>query len=434
MRLSRAFLLTLLTREAALACAFINSVVLSRVLGAASMGTYSLVVTTANLLALAGSLGLNYSNTFMVARRQETAGQLVTHSFLPALVLGGVAVVTDLWLPGVSSVLFGSLSPDLRRVTWIGAALLIVNLNLAYILYGLQRLKRHSIVTALTAAGTGLTNAVAVTAFHLQVAWALRVWLIWNVVTLVVTILLLVPVARPVWGLNGKLLVESVRVGFRALTSAVLGYASGRGVLILVDRILGAAAVGHFSVATQMAELVQHAPSALGGLVFTKASAQESGAAQVARIIRLHWVVSGFLGIGLALAAPWIVTVLFAKNFSASVIPFQILVLANYFSGVWTLASSYVGGRRGMPWTLIAVTAGYAGMNLMLCALCIPSLGLTGAALAAVASAVVTSVVMLVYFLRVSEGEVRAGALLPKPGDLVTAWKDLSARQGGAPA
>ena len=80
-------------------------------------------------------------------------------------------------------------------------------------------------------------------------------------------------------------------------------------------------------------------------------------------------------------------------SFAPAILPFQILLLASYFSGVWTLASSYVGGRRGMPWGLVLSAAVSTAATLSLCAWWIPLWGLAGAAMASAATAAVTSLV-----------------------------------------
>jgi O-antigen/teichoic acid export membrane protein len=89
MRLSRAFLLTFLTREGVLVFGFLNSVVLARALGVEGVGVYALVVTSANILAFAGTLGLNFSNTLLAARDPGRAGHLFTQSIIPVLLLAG---------------------------------------------------------------------------------------------------------------------------------------------------------------------------------------------------------------------------------------------------------------------------------------------------------------------------------------------------------
>src|SRR5689334_5634767 len=98
MRLSRAFLLTFLTREGILVFGFLNSVVLARALGVEGVGVYALVVTSANILAFAGTLGLNFSNTLLAARDPDRAGHLFTQSVIPVLLLAGPAILVEsLW-------------------------------------------------------------------------------------------------------------------------------------------------------------------------------------------------------------------------------------------------------------------------------------------------------------------------------------------------
>jgi O-antigen/teichoic acid export membrane protein len=432
MRFSRAFGLTFLMREAVLVFGFVNAISIARGLGAAAYGTYSLAVTTANLLALAGGLGMHYSNNFLAARRPECAGQLFTHSLFPVVLLGGLAALFEIGFPHFAGPLFGNVSPHLRQLTWLGAALVVANLNLAYILYGLQQFKRYSVVTALAAWGTGLTNLVIAGILKMPVIWTIGAWIFWNGVNWGVGCILLWGIARPVFRLDGPLLGESIRLGFRALASSVLSYLSGRGVLYFIDRFLGTAAVGYYSVASSLADLVQHAPSGLGGLVFTKASAEQGSAADLARLVRLHWILSGAVAVGLALGAPWALALLFGTSYGEAITPLRYLVVASYFMGVWVLASSYVAGRRGMPWGLVMLSAFCTGLTLILAWFWIPPWGLRGAALAAAASVAATAAIMLGYLLRDSQGELKPGALLPRPRDLVEAIRDIRRKAGTA--
>lgn len=430
MRLSRAFLLTFLTREGILIFGFLNSVVLARSLGVEGVGVYALVVTSANILAFAGTLGLNFSNTLLVARDPDRAGHFFTQSLIPVLLLAGPAVLIEAYWPRAVEFMFGTISHRLRVYALVGTGLLSVNTNLAAIFFGLQRFKRYSVVSLVVAPGMLLTNAGLLWRSSLSVERALNVWLGWQIAALVLTTTLLAAIARPKLELHLATLKQSFQVGGRALLTTILGFTAHRGTVLIISQYLGKAALGLYSVALPMSEALQHAPSALASLVTTKASAGENSPQDVCRALRLHLILSGAMALALALIAPWIFGGFFGARFGEAVTPFRILLAGHYLMGVWSLSAGYLSGKHSYPPVVIGLTAVVAAINLSLGLWGVRVAGLPGAAAAWTISAVLGSLMMLAAFVRRARTEIRKGDLIPGPSDLRFAWDTFRGSSG----
>jgi O-antigen/teichoic acid export membrane protein len=429
-RFSRAFLVTFLSREVALAFSFLNAVVLARGLGTEGLGTYSLVVTAANLLAQAGALGVNYANNYLVARDPSTAGKLFSQSFFPAAGVTLAGSIVALQWPQATRWAIGALPVGYPFMVFLGTGLIILNMNLGSLLLGLKEFKAQGFVSALGPVGMGLSNALAVGVLGKSGVAALRIWLGWTAAMGVVSCFFVARRAAPVWAIDGRLFADSVRVGFRALATTVLSFTAQRGTLLLIDRQLGRAAVGTYAVVLPLAEVLVHIPATLGTLLLTDASARGDTRPVLAQLLRLHIVLTAVAAAALALLAPLLLPLLFGSRFGSSVLPFQVLLIGYYFMGFWALCSSDLAGRHGYPVSLIFLTGLFAALVLGLGIWWTPLCGLVGMASAWSAAAVVLSLATLLIYFRDAGVALGSTDLIPRRQDFAIAWRALLGRGG----
>jgi O-antigen/teichoic acid export membrane protein len=428
MRFSHAFFLTFMTREVMLAFGFLNSIILARYLGPEGIGSYALIVTTAHFLAQVLCLGLNQANNYFAAKEPDRAGFLFTQSVLPVLLLVGPLIGCAVWWPAAGDLLFGRLNSDLRLGAMIGTGILVLQVNLGSILFGLQRYKRYGLVNALPNVGTALTNVVVVIVLKRSVEWAIGAWLAWNLLAVLVSAGLLSALAKPRWKIDRTFLWECIRIGAKGLLTSFLGYLALRGILAILNHYHGPAVVGYYSVAVPVSELLLHAPGVLGAMLFTKTSARQYSGGEVARILRMHLALGALGCIALGLLSWTLFPIVFGTRFSQSVVPFQILLFGNYFMGLWILTSGYLSGRYGYPPTVVLLTGLMAALTLGFGFWWIPGSGATGGAEAWSVATAIASLAMLGVFLKDTRGEVRGADLVPRLSDLSALWNGLLGR------
>jgi O-antigen/teichoic acid export membrane protein len=418
MNFARSFWLFFLGRESALVCSLVNAILLARTLGAQGYGTYSLVVTTAHLLTQASCLGFNYSNAHMAAKAPASSRRLMVVSFLPLGLVLLPLLITAWMAPTAWDWLFGDLDPGQRRSIWTGTGLLVVAANLASVLVGLEAFGLMSIVSALGPMGMMLTNLAGLILERMTLEWAVRSWVAWNSIVLLVTLALLIPKGSGRWLPDRMLISSSVKVGLRALVTTILSFSCHRGLLVLIDRVLGRVAVGHYAVMMPIAEGLNHVPAALGGVIFADASAREGGRTRVVRLIRIYGIAGGCAAVGIGLSSPILMPLLFGDRYGGDLLPLWILLAGNFIMGFWTLCSSDQAGKHGYPPSLILLEAFGMCWTLGLGGWAMTQWGLRGAAGVHAAAMLLMAVSMVIVFLKDTRGGVTPKDLVPRPSEL----------------
>ncbi len=428
MRFSRAFAVTLFSRELSLASSFLNSILLARWLGAAGVGTYSLVVATASLASYAASLGIHSSNRLLAAQEPERAGRLMLVSVFPALLAGLVGSAVLAFAPGAAELLIGKLDPSLCRLVLAGTVLNVVQLNLAALLFGLGRYRSHGIVSALVNAATAASNGILVVAMGKGVEAALGAWFAWTALNVLVTFGILASSIRLSWTFDGGLFLRSLSIGFRAFLSSLFGFASMRGIFMLLNRSLGSASLGLYAVAVPLAETIEHIPNVVGSLVLNEAGSGRRPARDTLRFVRFHLLTAPLLGGIAALLAPWIIALLYGSRFEESAGVMRVLLLSGVFMGLWTITASDMAGRGAYPPVFVALSGLMASLTLGAGYHLIPRMGILGGAVGTACSAGCVSLLMLVVYCRQVPDGVRLREFIPRVAELREAWRSLSGK------
>jgi O-antigen/teichoic acid export membrane protein len=417
-KLSHAFLGTLAAREVTLVATFANQVVLARGLGAAGFGSYLLIVAIAHLLAQAFGFGLNYSNPIMAARHPERGGLMFTMSVLPILLVFPVAVAATLLGPSSTSWLLGSMPANHRMALWLGTGIIAYTSSVGGVLFGLERFRAYNLVSAAPAVGLCVTNSILLLAGSLSVERVIQVWVLWMAITGILMSAVLVSRVRPEFKIDLILFRQLLLMGGRALFCAVLGFATTRTILILLDRSQGTAAVGIYGPMVAFSDLLAHAPAILSSILTNRASAERVSTAQIAKVLRMNSVLSLVGGILLAVLAPVILRRAFGEEFSRAPLALWVLLGGSYCVGFWTLSASYFTGKEGYPLVTIGLVILSTVTTLGLAVVLIPRFGLLGAAISVSTSAVVVGLSSLVVLVRRGSREIGWHDLVPRSGDI----------------
>jgi O-antigen/teichoic acid export membrane protein len=182
------------------------------------------------------------------------------------------------------------------------------------------------------------------------------------------------------WGLVRPTLRYAVRAYFAALA----GFIVLRSDILMVKYIVGSDAVGHYSIAVSVVDMMQLFPVVVGSLLFPRLSAmrdrteQWNLAKRVALLIALTIGVSAIL---LGALANILIVLLFGRDFLPSVPPLLWLLPGIFMLSVNTIFMNYFAAR-GMPLVTTVISPTLAAvLNIILNLYLIPLLGITGAAL-----------------------------------------------------
>jgi len=394
-----------------------NAIVISRLLGPSGRGVVSLAVVIGGLFSALGTFGFAAAFAYFAGKRRYDPPQLVGAAFLSATLLGGgcALIVIVLADPLLATLLVG--------MTWIELAATAVSIPFAFLTLFLM--------TYLIGAGQPIRAA------RLQIGAAI-VGLILLVVTLgplhgdvaggifaiaatwvLVAFATLLLVARdPGFSLRGTrpILMAAGRYGIQVYLGALSGQFWLRADVFILNTMSGAAAVGHYTLATSLAEKVWVLDSSVAQATMHDVigSSGDAAAHLVARTTRNILFFSGLGCIALAVVALWAVPLLFGDAFREAVMPLWLLL-----PGVLAIAtarpmSTFFSGHLGRPLITSGVSIGTAVAAVAAYLALIPPYGASGAAAASSLAYLVPLLVYLPLFRRLTGISLRDQLLVTR--------------------
>jgi O-antigen/teichoic acid export membrane protein len=406
---------TLAARILAMIGPFAVSIITSRVLGPEQRGRYFLILALAQIGAQIGNLGLQSSNTYLVAKRHELVGPLIANSmfvsfavaplltFLIALVFG--------WpeLFGLGSVLGQSLGPN-ALVAALIAPLMVISLYVNNIAIGVGRVQLFN----------GLTIAYSLAAIMaaLVVSGAGRSTLLFLFGTAVA---LVIP---SIWGARVLLDGHKFNLKFdpelfrRGIAFAAKSYLATMFSFILTRVGIFALhqqgdfdEIGQFSVAVQLADGMTMLPSTVGILLFpllVRADGHQRRPAMWRTFWALGAIMLALLSVA-ALLAPWLIPLLFGQAFTRAATLTQAMLPSIMVFSLISVLSQYLAAE-GFP--IIQVLVWLAGLIVQtgLSYWLAAKWGGMGVALAIAVSSSLVFIVLLFETLSRGRGEIHQDA------------------------
>jgi O-antigen/teichoic acid export membrane protein len=359
----------------------VSSILLVRYLGVERLGQYHYASTFAGLFGLLAGAGLPILLTREAARDRPGAGRVLGDVLVLQLALStGTVIVVAL-----AGILLNPWSLALPiAVLGLGLGLSAVGAPYMAMLNAFEEMHVASGIEMLsTAARVGLIVLAIGTGLD---------------VLGLVTLLLLQPLgyvlatmrastrycARPHVAIEaGRLTRLLASTGPFALM-VVLNSFYFRIDVVMLQKMLGDAAVGIYAAASKMPDALLLLGASVAGVLFPRMASQSSGSpADLARTIQTAFrylsAAATLFGVTVTALAPWLVTTLFGEPFRDAITPLRILVWAVVVM-VWYMPFAHALNATGREWAWTGVLALNSVVNVSLNFALIPSFGVLGAA------------------------------------------------------
>lgn len=404
----------------AIACMFGVSILLARALGPSGKGYYDIAVGSARLLM--AFLGLSMaSGIFFYASKGNIDHRRLLLFILAAVLLQGV-VATGVLLEFRDHSLVAWMLPEDSR---IAGAVLIGGL--------LVVLQAQQLVRAV-ATGRGRFGAFGLSEVMSRVGALFAVIILvlvglhapepfimaYAVAMLVAVIFLFGTVWRVPTTDRSLPLMGIVAYSLPLFLGNIVQFMNYRLDIFFLKGYLGLDAVGKYTVAVSLAQILWLIPSALASLVM-RATAEHEGRAyvlrRIAEVTRFCLCLSVMCGIGLLVAAGLTLTAVFGKDFQGSIRPLLLLVPGVVLFCPAIILSAYLNGIRKQAYTTW-VACGSLVLTVILNILLIPRIGIEGAALASSAAYTLSSAATVYFVLHLNPGLPLAMFFLPQQSDV----------------
>ena len=290
---------TYLTRLSLVALGFVNSILVTRILGPEGRGLLAVANTLSASGVQLGNLGLQSSNTYYVSRDSRTLPVLIGNSLV---VTGACAVAA------FAAFALLQLRPEIAPIggvllalTFLAVPAGLLSLLLQNLLIGTQQIRTYNTIdlstrvlaVALVASTAPLGLASPETVFALVLATVV-LGAVWSLVRLKAQLQVSIG-----WSLDT--LRGCLPYGLRAYFGSLFVFLVLKSDIVLVSYLRGATETGYYAVAAGLADILLMLPTVVGTILFPKLSATSDPATRW-RLVRrvLHVMVPATLAALLA--------------------------------------------------------------------------------------------------------------------------------------
>ena len=262
---------TYLTRLFVVALGFVNSILVTRILGPEGRGLFAVANTLSATGVQLGNLGLQSSNTYYVSRDSRALPVLLGNSLVVSAGCG-IAVLAAFFLlqvrPGIAPI-----SGTLLALTFVAIPAGLVSLLLQNLLIGTQQIHTYNVIdlttrvlAVLLVAATAPLGLVSPELVFALVLATVVLGAAWSFVRLKEQL------QGPVgWSL--ETLRACLPYGLRAYIGSLFVFLVLKSDIVLVTYMRGAAETGYYSIAVGLADILLMLPMVVGTILFPKLSA-----------------------------------------------------------------------------------------------------------------------------------------------------------------
>jgi O-antigen/teichoic acid export membrane protein len=426
LKLARQFSTLLVTNWTVLGIGFLTTVITARVLGPERQGLLALLRASVNLLAVFLGLGLPSAAAFMRKQREHPVGELVAGIAAFYAVATLLVVAAALWGGEVVGRLFLGVAegvPVARVWLWLTVASL-PGILLSSLLGPLLIVDDRIGLLTLWRTSSQVLGLVLTCVLVVFMGWGITGALLANLAVQSASVLATGLYLRGV-GPDGKLRVlgkgmrRALQIGLQQHFVSLFANLFKRGETILLAYLLDIRAVGYYSVATGLYDLVVDVPRTLVWPMVGEIADKDTADPEVraAKGIRMQIPGSIALVFVAGLVLPWLLPLVYGDGFRAAVAPFSYLLPGVVFRTIHLATSAYFLGV-GAPGALLVPVMSAAVVSLGLDLLVVPRFGLLGAAATTVLGELAMAALSLRVFLRRSRLTL-AEAVVPRKAELL---------------
>ena len=373
---------------ATLVIGFATSIVISHV-GVEELGRWRFAQAIVTYLMVGTDAGLTMLAVREVARRpadvDHYAGPVLFVRFSLALVAMAASVL--IINPGSGSV-----------AGWFYLAMIFTivpaALSLTHVVQGLEKLRTYALVRFVSGALAGFAGLLAFLMTHSLVTLIIPVIVVGLAVDLGLVMYLRATAALRFHFGTPSVWLGLVVPAFPFLVAAISIQLISNADAVIIGTSLGEAELGLYAAAYVLAGQLLFLSGPISLVVYPRLSALHEEGAGFQRAIRdLSSALGLFVlpaSVGAALVAPSLIAAIYGHDYQRS-IPLLTILMGMPLVGFYNVAMSQALNAARRPGTVARVAAGAAAGSVALNLALVPTLGLTGAAMAAVATEVLTA-------------------------------------------
>jgi len=406
------------------------AIIIAKVLGPSGKGSYTLIILIPTLLLILGNLGISTSNVYLGGKKKYNWVDITSNSLISALGLGIILTIAFLiYFLNFPPSFLKDIDPQCILLATLVLPFSFLTMYFNHILLAQNRIKEYNLVRLSQSSILVILIVFFLLALNGGVFGAILAWACATLVSAILSILLLRKTTRITWFFYPALFRDSIKFGIKAYLGNIIQLLNYRLDMFLIVFFMNISFVGYYSVAVVLAETLWYFPATVGTVIFVRTSGlnTEEANKSTPRICRNTFFVTILAALVLFALSRYIIILFFGSVFLLALKPLWILLPGVIALSICKVLSNEITGR-GKPMINTIASGVSLAMNVPLNLLLIPRMGIVGAAWASSISYTITTIVVLIAFMKISKNSL-FDTIIIKPQDLKI-YTDMLAKIG----
>ncbi|MEI7898236.1 MAG: polysaccharide biosynthesis C-terminal domain-containing protein [bacterium] len=384
-------------------------IILTRLLGAAGFGLYSAIIVVPIMVIGFTQLGIRRSAIYHIGNKLLPEDHIISALFLLLLWTSALSILI------CGFVYFFSESqpfdPLIIVLVLLTIPLLLTNVFAGGIFLGKEDIKRASILNAGPTIMTLLLTILFVWGLKMSVLGAFAAIALANFIMFFITYRIIIVQFRYniTWKYHEGIMKSMVKLGLVNAIAIFIMQLNYRLDILMLKKLSTLEEVGFYSLAMQIAEQLWHIPYAIESIVLSRSANSTDDQPihrTVASIFRVSLLIGLVSGILIFFIAPYLVPLVFGKEFARSVAMIQIVLPGILVLVGFRILNSRLTGM-GKPQIAIYTFLPALVINFILNLFLIPRFGGIGAAWSTNFSYAAGSIIFVIVYSRMVKMPLR---------------------------
>lgn len=377
-------------------------VLLTRVLGAEGYGLYTAILVVPLLVVSFFQMGIRPSTIFLMGSGKHDADSIVSAVVSTLIVTSGLGMLFS----GITYLLMfrEGYTPLLVSYALATIPMRLTSIYAGGVFLAKEQMKQANLMNWLTALFMLLFGVVFVWLLKLKVSGALAGLMLSNLIVSGYAITLLNKEYKIKLSLRNPLILRMVKLGVVYAASFLVIQLNYRIDIVLLQWLADKKEVGLYSLGVAVSELLWQIPLAVSIVVMTRSANstdQKLMNESTARLIRLSLLAGILLSLIIYGVAPFIIPLVFGKEFTESISIIQTILPGILFVIVFRILSGQLSGM-GKPQVALRAFIPALILNIIFNLILIPRYGGLGSAISTNISYLTGTVVYLLTYCRIT--------------------------------
>ena len=411
--------ITFLVQLAAFLIGTGNNVIISRLLGPESLGTFAIIIVMVEVVFRLVNPGIDIAAIYFISNKRFESKEYISTYFINSIIIIVLGLLVIFLFNQMGSLTIFSKLINFNFVKDFFPA--IAFYFIAFLFYefsvklplGLEKYNEYNKIQLFK----------PIILFVLLIVSSLMYTINLNSIILVVSISFMIP-ALLYWRLvlpinftwRKETAVKSFRFGFKIMLGNLLQFLNYRADILLISFFLTQKEVGWYYVCVIVGERLLFLTQATSTILLPAASGSGEQREKTPILSRLNFAVVFIGSFVIGISAYWLIPFLFSDNYINSVLPLVVLL-----PGIISLSVSKILSAdfvsRGLPQYSFYVSLLNFCLNITLNIILIPKIGIAGAALSSTLSYTAALFLQIYFYRRLTKVKMKE-LIFIKSGDL----------------